>query len=86
MSLEKLHKLSFKNRKILKRHDKVSCFYCLNTNHVISIKEFADTGQTALCPDCGIDSLVPERELKIGDLGALHQKYFNLEAEPSDLP
>ena len=56
MSLQR--QLSFKNRKILEKFKKCSCFYCLETFETSEIKEYVDNNETALCPNCGIDSLI----------------------------
>lgn len=50
--------LSFKNRKILEKFKKCSCFYCLETFETSEIKEYVDNNETALCPYCGIDSVI----------------------------
>ena len=34
------------------------CFYCLNSFSPAEIFEWIDDGQTALCPKCGIDSIL----------------------------
>jgi len=57
---KQLHNLSFKNKKLFKKYNEVSCFFCLKDSLVISIKEWTDKGQTALCPKCNIDSLIPK--------------------------
>ncbi|WGL60086.1 hypothetical protein QEJ31_00520 [Pigmentibacter sp. JX0631] len=50
--------LSFKNRNILEKYKKCSCFYCLKTFETSEITEYVDNNETALCPYCGIDSVV----------------------------
>jgi hypothetical protein len=35
------------------------CFYCIPVFDVEEIEEWIDGGQTALCPHCGIDSVLP---------------------------
>lgn len=37
------------------------CFYCLKTFPPADIREWIDKGQTALCPHCGIDSVLGSR-------------------------
>jgi len=34
------------------------CFYCLKTFPPSDIKEWIDKGETALCPNCGIDAVI----------------------------
>ena len=37
----------------------VGCFYCKCIYSPSKIKEWIDGGETALCPKCGIDSVLP---------------------------
>lgn len=34
------------------------CFYCCETFSFYEIEEWVDRGVTALCPECGIDSVI----------------------------
>lgn len=36
------------------------CFGCLETFEDSAIKHWVDDGETALCPKCGIDSVLPD--------------------------
>jgi len=36
------------------------CYYCLNSVNGSDITETCDGGLTAICPECGIDSLLPD--------------------------
>jgi hypothetical protein len=76
----KLHKLSFKNRPLLDLEHSASCFHCFYITPVSEIKEWTDDGQTAICPECGIDSLLP------GEIGSrliikMSDRYFNYERD-----
>ncbi len=44
------------------RASKCGCFYCLSTFPGAEIREWIDEGTTALCPKCGIDSVLSECE------------------------
>ena len=62
--------LSYKNRAILEKHPYCSCYFCLNSYKTSIIHDYVDGNLTALCPLCGIDSVVcfkdgtlPTREL-----------------------
>lgn len=62
--LEAAHKASFANKKRLTVPQKCGCFYCLK---VFSSEEITDWSTdipdwTAVCPYCGIDSLLGEKE------------------------
>ena len=56
------HQYCTSNKKMLRKGKLCGCFYCL---HVYSPKEIKDwikdkNGPTALCPHCGIDSVIGE--------------------------
>lgn len=56
----KAHEFSFCNKEMLLK-DKVSgCFYCLKIFNPNEINEWVDEGKTAICPYCGIDSVIGE--------------------------
>jgi hypothetical protein len=54
--LEKAHKHSFKNKEEIDKSKTFGCFQCLKKSTLI--EEWADGQQTALCPHCGIDSVI----------------------------
>ena len=57
--LHRLHLLSSGHRAILEGAREI---YCFDGEHVVSfreIKDWIDDGETALCPSCGTDCLVP---------------------------
>jgi hypothetical protein len=64
-TLEALHKLSSRNRDALRGAHPCGCFYCLKAFEAGAITEWipeADGKEvTALCPFCGIDSVLPAR-------------------------
>lgn len=55
------HKFSINNREELQKDKKCGCFYCLK---IFDPKEIVfwieDTSGTAVCPYCGIDSVIGE--------------------------
>lgn len=55
------NKLSWKSRAKIFENGSGSCYYCLMHFFATDIKEWVDGGLTALCPICGIDSVVPGR-------------------------
>ena len=59
-NLSQLHDESFENEKLLKKVKKCGCFYCNRIFMVSDIKEWIDdeNGNTAVCPYCGIDSVI----------------------------
>ena len=56
-----LHKASMKNKKEIMSDDTVDvgCFSCIRFFHKAAITEWLDKGETAECPHCGVDSVLP---------------------------
>src|SRR5262249_26892404 len=57
------HDRSSNHRAEILRSEKCGCFYCLNIFAPTQITEWCDeaedgVGQTALCPFCGVDSVI----------------------------
>ncbi len=54
------------------------CFYCLETFHAEQVTRWIDDGQTALCPKCGIDAVLPAGATHISDalIRKLQSIYF----------
>ena len=62
--LDAAHKCSYANKKRLKSASKCGCFYCLR---VFKPEEIIDWSldvpdETAICPYCGIDSVLGDNE------------------------
>lgn len=57
---KKLHTYSSHNRDLVAASEKCYCFYCKAVISRYLIKDFADHGQTAICPECSIDSILPD--------------------------
>ena len=55
-------RMSFKNRRQVMSSKQVGCYYCGHTCGPEDIKEWTDNGETALCPRCSVDSIVPSSE------------------------
>ena len=57
----KAHEFSAGHRKRLLQDRKCGCFYCLNIFAPKEIRRWIeDVGGTAICPYCGIDSVIGE--------------------------
>lgn len=56
--IKEAHKHSSDHKEELKNSTVIGCFYCKNFVKFNEIKEWIDKGDTALCPRCGIDSLI----------------------------
>jgi hypothetical protein len=46
------------HRSELMDSDICGCFYCISTFPVSEIETWTDNDQTAICPKCGIDSVI----------------------------
>ena len=60
--LKRLHKVSIHHRERIERSDKCGCFQCLGIYAPTEITEWVDDGQTAICPYCGIDSVIDDTQ------------------------
>ncbi len=56
--LKSAHDTSSYHRDILARSLECGCFYCLSVFPPDAVREYIDRGQTALCPECSIDSVI----------------------------
>ena len=52
------HLFSSRHRKELEKDTVCGCFFCLNIFSPSEIIEWCDHEDTALCPHCGIDSVI----------------------------
>lgn len=52
------HVCGSSNKEQLKKVIKCGCFYCLKIFDPKLIKDWCDNGETAICPFCGIDSII----------------------------
>lgn len=59
-------KLAFKNKELIKKSNKCGCYYCksiLEPNKVEYLEE-TDGYYTAVCPKCGIDSVLDDKSVE----------------------
>lgn len=55
------HRFSDNHKEQLLKDNKCGCFYCLSIFDPVEIKEWVeDTSGTAICPFCGVDSVIGE--------------------------
>ena len=52
------HKHSTRHRPEVEASSLCACFFCFKKFAPASIKAWSDGGQTALCPGCGVDSVI----------------------------
>lgn len=53
------HKRCSLHRDVMEKSATAGCFYCLAVFPPTEVKEWIDGQTTALCPKCGIDSVIP---------------------------
>ena len=58
-ALKLAHKASSYHRLARSQSDLCGCFYCEATFRPEEIRQYTDRAQTALCPRCSIDSVIP---------------------------
>ncbi len=80
--LRAAHKHCTANRDALMASRRAGCFYCLSVYDPQEITEWIPdkAGKTAMCPCCGIDSVIPESAgypLTPGFLAEMQHYWFN---------
>lgn len=67
------------HRPLIERSKQVGCFYCLRLFSPSEIKKWIDDDQTALCPHCGIDAVLPD-SANIAEefLKLMHDYWFSI--------
>ena len=58
IDLNAAHKHSFHNRESIRSSSRCGCFFCRKTFAATDISSFVDDENTALCPKCGINSVI----------------------------
>jgi len=80
------HKRCSYHRQELAATKTCGCFYCLEVYDPALIREWTDRKQTAVCPKCGIDSVIPESadlKVTVEFLQKMHDHWF-ADAEHAD--
>lgn len=76
---EQAHQASKNHRAGLEASQQCGCFYCLHIYPPSEIEEWVDGGQTALCPYCGIDSVIGDASgVPVSEdfLSQMRERYF----------
>jgi len=78
-TLEEDYNFSIENDFVLRFSNKAGCFSCINVFKVSKITEWIDDNTTAICPECGVDSVLPDSMVDIckKHLQKIHDKYFS---------
>ncbi len=75
MKPEDMKAASFKNRDKINADTRCGCYFCIETFGGGEIEDWVDGGETAICPICDIDSVVPH-ETDIEALGLGCEMWF----------
>jgi len=59
LTYQKLHTCSVNNTALCHSSSRCGCFYCLKKCSPKNITEYWDLGQTATCPYCHLDTVLP---------------------------
>ena len=73
------HKHSIDHRGEIEASEICGCFHCRKIFPPPEIEEWTDDGGTALCPNCGIDSVIGSRSgnrITMRLLREMHRKWF----------
>ncbi|WP_287029693.1 cytoplasmic protein [Pseudomonas sp. UBA6310] len=79
MDVKAAHQFSSRHRRQIEDSTTCGCFYCLENFAAAAISEWVDEGQTALCPKCGIDSVIGSASgipITPEFLNKMHQYWF----------
>ncbi|WP_104990366.1 hypothetical protein [Deinococcus sp. NW-56] len=74
-----VHGFCTNHRKAVLASERCGCFYCERFFNPSEITEWIDEEQTALCPLCDIDAVLPESKTYTLDshlLAAMHEAWF----------
>ena len=81
MDIKYPHKFSSLHREDILKSSTCGCFYCTKQFNSKKIVDWVDEdknniGQTALCPFCGIDSVIGDKSIKITEDLLLEMKKY----------
>jgi hypothetical protein len=77
------HERSALHRDAVRAARQVACFYCRSIYDPAEIIDWTDddrqgVGQTAICPQCGVDAVIPVRDgVNASFLSAMHDRWFS---------
>jgi hypothetical protein len=66
---------SIRNRSALGQSERASCYFCVRTFPSDAVTSWIDQGDTALCPNCHIDAVLPG-EIDLQTLTATNEYCF----------
>lgn len=69
---------SMNNRSEVERSQLVGCYFCESSYPASRIDEWCDGGETAVCAECGVDSVIAEsQDISDENLQRLNNLYFH---------
>ena len=71
MDIRVAPKLAMHNKVLLEKVSECACYYCCKVFKPSDIKEWVDKSDTALCPHCAVDAVLPVYEESEKDLSFL---------------
>lgn len=74
------HKHASRHRAEIEASARCGCFFCFRTFPSSDIRAWIDAKQTALCPRCGVDSVIgsaSNHRLDDAFLRGMHQHFFS---------
>ena len=78
--LKDMHSFAYHNRYNItmpRQNKKCGCFHCLATFPASEVTEWIDMTETAICPKCGVDSVLPGGRWTPKVLKEMQQYWFN---------
>jgi hypothetical protein len=72
--------IAMRNKKQVETSHNVGCYYCLQIFPATDVQEYTDNGNTAICPHCHVDSIIPEKAVQTlteSTLKEMHDYWFN---------
>lgn len=78
--VEGASKLSYRNHDQIREGAPCGCYFCLHVFDGGAVTEWTDAGQTALCPRCDIDAVLPG----VTDASALQAAHESWFCRPAD--
>lgn len=81
------HEHSWKHKAEIESSVSCACFFCLSNFPPSDISEWIDGGTTAMCPRCGIDSVIGDASgLPILEASFMNEMANHFFGGPVDLP
>lgn len=81
-------KAAYANKKEIEVSTFCGCFFCCDSYNAYTVSEFTTRDESALCPKCGVDAVIPDKSgLKVTNaklLLDLHKFWFERRVKPNE--